>query len=833
MSSIERAARLHSLAFAHNSVGHPSRAARTLQQALGVLADVESADAAFWRARVLITLGLAEAELHGLERGLDALARATPLIAEQPTLRTLAAMQRGLLLLRNGRDDAALAAFDEAEQGFGYASALDKCMTWLNRSVSYINRSKLAAAREDLQRCANLAEAEGLAMMQAKALYNLGYVAFLSGDLPCALQLMDSADRLSVEVNTGVALLDRARVLSEAGLLREADDVLAEAAAIFRQDRVVQDLAETELARARCALLAGQPAAANRLARRARSRFQRRRNERWRCAADLVVVSAQFALGRDIAGVARQLASELAVQGQQSQARTAAFLAAEALLDRGRVAEAQRIATAAGIAGRREPISARLHSRYLRARLARASGDATHAVREVRAGLADLAAYQASFGSIDLQTASAIHGRRLAELGRAIAIEQGSPGRVLAAVERGRAVSSRLQSVCPPADERTAELLAELRRTIEELRNADGGSATATQLAQHRRRLEREINARSWSMSGAGAAERTAPVGAIRAGLTAAGASLACYLRVGSTLHAVVLGPRRASLHDLGPAAPVEDTIRRARADLDVLAYGHLPAGLRAAARGSLDRAMAELNATLVTPLRLDAERLLVTPTGALAMLPWSMLPSLTGVPTTVAPTATAWLAASTARSRPGGAVVAVTGPGLNRADDEARSVAETWPSGRALPGAGRDAFTDALASAAVVHVAAHGTHQTENPLFSSIRLADGALFAYELEHAAPHVILSACELGLATVRPGDEALGLTSVLLRLGTSCVVASVGRVHDDAAADVMTGYHASLAAGADSAAALASAVTAHRGEAPAPFVCFGATWQAVGS
>jgi CHAT domain-containing protein len=89
--------------------------------------------------------------------------------------------------------------------------------------------------------------------------------------------------------------------------------------------------------------------------------------------------------------------------------------------------------------------------------------------------------------------------------------------------------------------------------------------------------------------------------------------------------------------------------------------------------------------------------------------------------------------------------------------------------------------------------------------------------------------VLSACELGLATIRPGDEGLGLTSVLLRLGTHSVVAGVARVEDEVAARTMIAYHQRLAAGADSAAALAEATTALDGAAAAPFVCFGAAWS----
>src|SRR4029078_9372167 len=88
------------------------------------------------------------------------------------------------------------------------------------------------------------------------------------------------------------------------------------------------------------------------------------------------------------------------------------------------------------------------------------------------------------------------------------------------------------------------------------------------------------------------------------------------------------------------------------------------------------------------------------------------------------------------------------------------------------------DSLRQALARADVVHVAAHGTHQQEIRLVSSVRVTDGPLYAYELDagdRPAPCVVLSACEAGLSTVRPGDEGLGLTRVLPHLGSWSVVA----------------------------------------------------------
>ena len=261
-----------------------------------------------------------------------------------------------------------------------------------------------------------------------------------------------------------------------------------------------------------------------------------------------------------------------------------------------------------------------------------------------------------------------------------------------------------------------------------------------------------------------------------------------------------------------------------------VLARPQLPAQLVGAIRASLDRSLAATDAALLAPLQVSGP-LVVVSTGVLCQVPWALLSSVAAQPVVVAPSATAWHSAHTRPRSTRRRVVAIAGPGLADSTAEATEIASYWPHGRSLVGdtATGARVASALSGSRVMHVAAHGVHQTENPLFSWVRLADGPLFAHELDQTAgvpEHVVLSACELGLATVRPGDEALGLTAVLLQLGARSVVAGVARVADDVAAATMIDYHARLRGGADSATALADAVAA----TSAPFVCFGATFAA---
>jgi tetratricopeptide (TPR) repeat protein len=838
-AALRRAAGLHAHALIQHNAGHPLAALRTLRRALKIVdgrpAAAATADGAYLAAAIWISLALNESEVNGPGPGLVALdeARRRAATVGSPALQVRVHCNHAQMATRQGRLDVALAELDAATSMIDAADDPDHFGILLNSGNLRLFRGDLEDARRLLGAAAEFARSHDMLVGQFMAQHNLGYANFLAGNLPQALDAMNAAADLPTGVSQGIALLDRARVLVESGLAREADETLARAATIFAGDRLAQDLGEVEVARAECALQLGEVDAARRFAARARDRFRRRGNDRWRQMADLVLLQGDLAAGRPgarLAPIALRLAGELRAVGLDARATSADLVAAEALLAAGRVAEARVLGSdAAAAVGPAASITLRLHSRYVRARLELASGQPAAAQRHARQGLDELAAYQASFGDIDLRTASAVHGRRLANLDLEVAVAQGRPDVVLAAIERGRAVSSRLASVRPPADEPSARLLAELRQVTESIRaeQSDDGRLQTT-----RRELERAIKARAWARAGPGIVQRPLSPAAIRAAAEQADAIVVSYFRLDGRLLAVATGLGATRFYELGSAVEVEDLVRRARADLDVLAFDRLPAPIRAVAMGSLRRSLERLDATLLAPLPVEGRRLVIVPTGVLGVLPWPLLPSRRGIAVVVSPSATVWArgrsAVMPARARP---LVVLAGPDLARAEDEATGIGRARAGAGVLLGAAasRAALADAMTSASVVHVAAHGQHQTGNPLFSSLRLADGPLFAHELEQTAPHVVLSACELGLATVRAGEEALGLTNVLLHLGTTSVISGVARINDDAAAEAMIDYHRLLGAGHDTAAALAEAVArCGPSQPPLPFVCFGSEW-----
>lgn len=472
-----------------------------------------------------------------------------------------------------------------------------------------------------------------------------------------------------------------------------------------------------------------------------------------------------------------------------------------------------------------------MRARRVLAEAARAAADPVAARRHVRAALLDLVETVGASASLEVRAATHVYAQRLARLDLDLAT--GGPRDTLLALERWREVASRTPAVRPPDDPELARRITVLRH-LEQQIGADPGRADA--LRSRRRELERSVAALSWAAPGRHGVRDAVTGRDLRQALQVLAerdTALVYLAERRDHLAAVVSRRGRCAVVDLGPIGAVAEASQRLVIDLQTCcrAYG---APMEDRVRGSLARSLQRLDALLLAPLRPHgatlAGRLLVVPTPALAAIPWGLLPGRAGRPTPVAPCLSAWADPETAVVSP--VVRALSGPGLVDADQECRAVARAWSAGSAQAQASGADLAAALTTSDLVHVAAHGRHRDDSPLFSSLELTDGPHFLAVLERSsirATQVVLSACDSGRARQRGGQSTLGLTAGLLALGVPSVVAAPCRIPDAVAADHMPRYHGLLAQGCPADEALASAA-ADRHPLAGAFTVWGAPWRA---
>jgi tetratricopeptide (TPR) repeat protein len=849
----DRAERLHARAVAEAAHGRFARASRLASQALD-----HSGAGTETQARSLLTLAWAKAEQARVDESLALLDRAEQAAAAHPRIAGLTLGQRGVLLLRLGRPEPARAALTGAVNLLGQ-QPVEQARALLNKGVAELECHDFAAARQSFRRCSQLAETQGMTSLSAKAESNLGLVAGLRGDLPTALgHFHEAAERFgdAEPILRAGTVVDSSFALTSAGLVVEAETELLEAVAVLARAGVRLTEAEAWLSLAEIALVSERSEDAQTYARRAKRGFARRGSDRGVLLAT-AVLAATAAPNATLSSqqVARlsQVADQLEREGLPDEAARLRLRGARRLSRARRLDRADQLLRTAGTAVRSGSLHTRLMARTVRAELAQARGDTRSMSRDIRTGLADLHKHQSRLGSVDLQTSVVRHGADLARMGLRLAVESGRSAAVLPWLERTRSLATRIPPILPPDDPTMADLLGALRHQRLELRQLELDRAARPEeieaLRESCRRLERSAAARERALVGSGDVMAEAGAQAVRAALSGGApdpaaetrrrdAALLCVFDVDGDMHALVMTASGGELVRLGRLEPVEAQIRRVRADLDVLALASTPALMRGVVRTSLVDGLSALDRMVWAPVAQLAGGgpLSVVPTGQLTTLPWSLLPGLRGRPVTVARSPGEWLrgreALTTGRWR---RAVFATGPRVERATEEVSAAASVWPDADVLTLAEPTALVAAAASADFVHVAAHGTHDSENPLFSSLELAGGLVFGHDLIRVRPaprHVVLSACDLGLATSRSGSESLGMTAALLHGGTGSVVAGVARVADDVACDVAVAYHKLLSSGERPSYALAGALAATgadgSGDTLAPLTCFGSGW-----
>jgi tetratricopeptide (TPR) repeat protein len=824
----QTAEELHRRAVEQSIQGRHGPALRALAQAEGRTGDVNLL------ARIAGTRAVI---LHrtGDPSGAEALCRRA-LAASELTPHTKAILygQLGALANYGGRLDDADGWLSKAIESLA-EDRVAAARVRMNRSLVSMQRRRLADAVADLEEASDAFASNSLPTEEAHARHNLGYAALLAGDLVFALKAMTDAREAAATspVAASIGDVDRAEVLRDAGLTTEAERILAHAAATFGVNRMPQARAEAEFQLAR-SLLAHDPEAAGRVAASARRRLQALGNDAWATRAEAIRLRAVLSAGAVTYTGGRvrhspRVPTDGEVDGVADALDRHAFRSEATALRLSR--ELWRARRQFDPAGPRRvvrlPSSAamdvRLMAHEVRAARATAAGHNGEARRHAAGGLDVLADWQRSFGSLDLQTSVTMHGASLVYAGLDAAIRSRRAEAVFEWSERARHLSQQVVPLRPPPDPALATELAELRM----LRAAD---PTGDWLTDPRAAALRDAaRQRQWSGTGSAEIQERIRLEEFRETLDAETALIA-FVYPGGRLSALVVTGDRVVVLPIDGWPTVQNALSGLRADLDMSAS--LRNGPMAdVVRRSLDARLEDLSAALLEAPASAAgtRRLIITVPGVLNGIPWAMLPAMRGRSFTLAVSATRWASLrGVAGNAPATAGFAV-GPRVRRGDEEADTASSSWTVSRTIRGADAtvDAVTDLASAVDLLHVAAHGRHAIDNPQFSGLELADGALFGYDIDRMprVPRtVVLSACELGRSSVRWGEEAIGMTRIWLHAGTRAVVASPVVVADDVACELLAAMHEGLAAGQSPSEALAAASA--RTGIVAPFQAHGA-------
>lgn len=807
-----RALRVQGLAF--SNLGEFREARASLEEALRqgeasgdrqVLGETQMT-----RAAVLAWEGEPSAALEAISQAL--------LLIEGPQ-RAKAQSQRGAVHYRLGNFslarsdlDVAIRELEASEESMWAAHALT------NRGLLNAYEGLLPEAERDLMRARQHYASLGQRSAAAEADQNLGWLALRSGDFPQALNYLDEAEATFEELGKSLGQLwcDRAEALLAAHLATDAKEVAARAASELRDKGLGPSHADALIHAAQAALLSGDTKMAAETARAARNLLEQQGRSGWVAFADYLVMRARAAehdLDASDLETIKAAVQELDNAGLKTEAVHARLLAASVATEAGDYEACRDFLIEAARARKAGPVELRVQGWLADARLRLYAEDNKGASTAARAGLRVLDDYQATLGGTMARLHVTSHGAELAEIGLRLARESGSPRRLFKWMELTRA--GALRSI--PSGRRgggdMTSYLMQFREADEELRRATLNREATHSMAQRRHRLQEKVRNLALKRRATGSDRIGVPAAADVLDLLGPASLIEFGQATDDTLLAVRLEAGVARKYELGPLEPIRRELDSLAMSLRRLAVGAGSEASRAAALAVVAEAAKRLDTMLVTPLRVGTERTVIVPIGPLYAVPWGLLPSLQRSRVVVSPSAALWARRAAQGDRKAKAASVIAGPRLEHSATEVDRVSAVYRRSVELVEPSAAEAARAIDGATVAHVACHGSFRADNPLFSSLEMADGPLTVYDLEslEQAPEImVLSACDAGANTSSGGHEVMGLATALLGQGTRSVVANVGLVPDQLATiDLMVDVHRGLIAGKTVAAALAAA------------------------
>ncbi len=768
------------------------------------------------------------------------------------------------LAFRRDEYRAALRLFSDAER-LVQGSEMPRVRAAIasNRANALEARNRFRAAERQFAIARELFESEGCAHTVAQVDYNAAYAEGLRGRFASALRrysaVGDRFARLGDERHGAHVDLDRAEIFVRLNMPADAGAAAEQSEATFKRLRLTKEATQACQVVARAAALGGNVALAHERWERAARSFRRLglKERAYQC----LVGRAELLRSAGDSRAAGRMASraERARRGAwQNPVSLAAveLLRARIDLDEGRPREALRRSAAVLDACRRAHAPcARIDAERVRWRALADMGETSAAIDAYRSAIEELESYRGGVPA-DEHMIAFLAGR--AALYREIVELLAAAGRDRSAFEfveraKSRALADALGGRDGRRENATADgLLATRARHLRErlsavygrlMRRDDQGSARSARATQRAlgqaRSLERELT-RVIRSQRLGDATRV-PLAAVSAPTLAevretleADTTLVEFFMTDAHLYTFVVTPTdlHVSRRPVSHAA-----LRRLIEQLHFHLAKHerpelaAPDLVQRATRSVLSRLAA---ATLddVAP-HLHTRRLIIVPHGILHHVPFHALPWGDAYVTDrfevlYAPSAAVYRFCGLQRDRARGApaILALPDEVAPAIENEARSLSERLGTNRVFVG---DAATfDRLATevrrARIVHIATHGMFRPDQPMLSSMRLADrwASLFDLDRLHVRSElIVLSCCESGTADVSGGDEIVGLTRGFLCAGAPALLASQWRVDDAVTTAFMTRFYGELERRGDAAEAHRAAMAAIRAQHPHPY------------
>ena len=413
-------------------------------------------------------------------------------------------------------------------------------------------------------------------------------------------------------------------------------------------------------------------------------------------------------------------------------------------------------------------------------------------------------------------------------------------GRITLSAEARDDFETHLHGQIAKLREELNYLYHQMHRSVRGATQLQNGSSTlqAELLERERKLLEitRQLQHRGASPDWTSPEDDSFSVAQLQAAL-GVDRALVEYAIIGDKLVAFVVTDQRVEVvRDLASESEVVAEIDRCRFQIDTLRYGspqvrsHLPT-LAERTRRHL-RSLYDRLFRVIEP-KIGDRQLVIVPHGALHYLPFQALHDgkqylIERREISYAPSA---VVLQQCLKRPkhhfrSASLFAVPDEQIPGVSDELRAVEPIFPQVTRF--FDQAATTEALRQNAgdvdVLHLACHAQFRSDNPLFSSLILADGrftARDAYGLKLNCGLVTLSGCETGMNAVAPGDELMGLARGFLSAGSPIVMMSLWTIDDEATAELMVAFYSELASTQSPATALRTAQMKLLQQRPHPF------------